>query len=312
VGSRRCPAREDELHPGVTLECPGGEEAGERAVGPPRHLEQEDDLLDVGRPHRGRGAARVVVHGHAELFAHGPERVVVLDVMQLRNAAAGRRSRQQHAAPQAVLVGPADLRDGRVDVVQHDLRDPGPPAARLPAEVGEPAVVRLQPGPATREVAGVGRRGLGRQRDLRKNGGTVFGKTTSATMPSDSRSASRRSESSCGRRGRRSGPRTGSCTSPPRRRNRRASDSPGRAGSPADRRRHGSRRRSRCSGRCRAWRRCDRRSQAYRGSPGAPSKSAGCVTESHGVQCVTWVAAQSMCQILTRGQNGGNDGRLRH
>ena len=135
---------------------------------PPGDLEQEDDLLDVGRTHRRRGTARVVVHRHAELFADAPERVVVVDVVQLRHAASGRGSGQQHTAAQTVLVRPAHLGDGGVDVVQHDLRDSGPAAARLPAEVGEPAVVRLQPGPAAGEVTRVRSGRLSGERDLRE------------------------------------------------------------------------------------------------------------------------------------------------
>jgi hypothetical protein len=47
-----------------------------------------------------------------------------------------------------VLTGPDDLRDGIVDVVEEDLRHTGSAARRLGAEVGQPAVVGLESGPA--------------------------------------------------------------------------------------------------------------------------------------------------------------------
>ena len=67
-------------------------------------------------------------------------------------------------------------------------RRPGPGA-----EVGQPAVVGLNAGPAPLVVA-LGR-GSATRLPSSKNGGTVFGKSTSAMMPSDSFSARRRSES---------------------------------------------------------------------------------------------------------------------
>jgi hypothetical protein len=67
-----------------------------------------------------------------------------------------------------VLGGPADLLDGALDVVQHDLADPGPAARGVGAEVGQPPVVGPQAGPAALEVPGPGARRLVDQRHLRE------------------------------------------------------------------------------------------------------------------------------------------------
>ena len=90
-----------------------------------------------------------------------------------------------------VRGGPAHLGHGVVHVVGEHLHDAGPPARRGRAEVGQPAVVRLHPGPTPLVVLGVG--GSATRLPSAKKGGTVLGKSTSAAMPSDSVSASRRS-----------------------------------------------------------------------------------------------------------------------
>ena len=68
---------------------------------------------------------------------------------------------------------------------------PGPPARRGGAEVGQPTVVGLDAGPAPLVV--LRRRRQRHEIALAEEGGTVFGKRTSAAMPSDSVSARRRS-----------------------------------------------------------------------------------------------------------------------
>ena len=61
------------------------------------------------------------------------------------------------------------------------------------AEVGQPAVMRLEAGPPPVVVVVVG--GSATRLPSSKNGGTVFGNSTSAVIPSASFSARRRSES---------------------------------------------------------------------------------------------------------------------
>ena len=106
-----------------------------------------------GPMRRGRTAG-VVVDRHAELLAHRPERLVVA-LVELGQPDARRRAGEQHAAGEPGVVGPADLLDRRLDVVEHDLRDAGATAGCVVAEVDEPAVVGLEPGPALLDVGGV-------------------------------------------------------------------------------------------------------------------------------------------------------------
>ena len=151
---------EHELQIGVTVEHAPDDEVGEHVVRPPRDLEQEHhDVFLLGPADRARAAA-VVVDRHAELLAHRPDRLVVL-VVERQQPAAGGRAGEQDAAGEPVVVRPADLLHRRVDVVEQDLRDAGATSGRAGAEVGQPAVVRLQPGPAQFEVVRVGRAGPG-------------------------------------------------------------------------------------------------------------------------------------------------------
>ncbi len=127
-------------------------------MSPPGDLEEEHHLGLRVVAVVGRGAARMVVDRHAELFAGLPDRVVVGRV-ERRDARPGRRSGKQDSATESCFGRPADLLDGRVDVVEHDLRDARPLSRCLGAEVGEPAVVCLEAGPAPLEITGtVGRR----------------------------------------------------------------------------------------------------------------------------------------------------------
>ena len=72
-----------------------------------------------------------------------------------------------------VRGGPAHLGDGVVHVVGEDLHDAGPPARRGGAEVGQPAVVGLDAGPAPLVV--LGRRGQRDQVPLGEEGGDRVG-----------------------------------------------------------------------------------------------------------------------------------------
>ena len=150
---------EHHLQAGMAFEHAGEDQVPEGAVRPPGDLEQEHHLgLGVGAV-VGRGAAAVVGDRHAELLAHRPQWLVVGGV-QRRDAGPGRCAGQQHAAGQPRLVRPAHLGHRPVDVVQHDLGDAGPAAGGRGAEVGQPAVVGVQAGPAQLEVAGGGPRRL--------------------------------------------------------------------------------------------------------------------------------------------------------
>src|SRR5207244_12016736 len=89
------------------------------------------------------GGARVGVHGHVELLADGPHRVVGRVVVGRPRPPHGR---DQDAAPQAVLAGPADLVHGGAHVVADGHQgDAGPALGAVRAQTGQPAVVG--PGP---------------------------------------------------------------------------------------------------------------------------------------------------------------------
>jgi hypothetical protein len=83
-----------------------------------------------------------------------------------------------------VLLDPPSVLDGVVDVVDEDLADAGAPLGELTAPVDQPPVVRPDAGEPVLVVLGPCR--LREQEKLGKNGGTVLGYTTSATMPSAS------------------------------------------------------------------------------------------------------------------------------
>ena len=153
----------------MALEDAAEHEVAERAVRPPGDLEQEHDVVDRCVAERRHGAARVVVHRHAELLAHRPDRLVGRGV-EGRQARAGRRAGEQHPAGQPGAARPADLVDRGVDVAEQDLRDAGASPRRRRAEVDEPPVVGAQAGPAQLELAGVRGRRARRERGLREEG----------------------------------------------------------------------------------------------------------------------------------------------
>ena len=152
-------------------------------------LHHEDRHRREVRTRRGAGRARVVVHRHVEVGARGPDRVVV-GREQRRELRVGRHAGKQDAAEEAVLARPLDLGHRVVDVVQEDLRHAGAPARRVGAEVGEPPVVRLQPGPP---VARTGRsRAAGR-------GGCPTGRTAGWCSGRSPRRRRRRPRARCRR-----------------------------------------------------------------------------------------------------------------
>ena len=124
------------------------EEEPEDALRPHRHLgdvqhdpgERVDTVAVVGT-----GAA-VHVHGHVVRLARGPHRRVAL-VVERRCLGVVEEDRDGHALQPPGRRG-LDLRDREVDVVDRKLRDAGAPPAGLRAEVGQPPVVREQPGGA--------------------------------------------------------------------------------------------------------------------------------------------------------------------
>ena len=139
----------------MTLEHAPEDEVPHRAVREPRELDEHDRPRRFVLTEVGEAAARVDVADDVELLAEIPERLVVRVPQRQRARSSGGTFGSRIAAEDVhVLLGPADLVDRVVDVVQEDLREPGAPAGRRGAEVGEPAVVRLQPGPPALVVLG--------------------------------------------------------------------------------------------------------------------------------------------------------------
>ena len=111
---------------------------------------------EKGRPGQSRarsGVAAVMVDHKARLGACGPQRCPVLGV-ERRDASAGDNSGQQHTAAQPQLGDLCHLGDGFIQVPEQDLAHPGAPLGRQGAEVGQPAIVRTQAGPAQLELPG--------------------------------------------------------------------------------------------------------------------------------------------------------------
>src|SRR5947207_2774428 len=55
-----------------------------------------------------------------------------------------RRRRRYQNSGEAIRLAPANLTQGVIDIVEHDLGEAAPPAGCFTAEVDNPAVVRLQ------------------------------------------------------------------------------------------------------------------------------------------------------------------------
>ena len=80
--------------------------------------------------------------------SHRSHKRLVTRIPERRDLGVRWHVRQQDPAEHVhVLVRPPDLGDRVVDVVQEDLGESGAPARRGRAEVGDPTVVRLEPGP---------------------------------------------------------------------------------------------------------------------------------------------------------------------
>ena len=108
-------------------------------------------------PKSGFGLSGVVVHGHVEVFARGPDGLVVGRIERWEPRV-GRDAREQDPAEQVRVTRSLDLFDCVVDVGEEDLGDPGAPARCARAEVGEPTVVGAEAGDAVLVVVAV--RGL--------------------------------------------------------------------------------------------------------------------------------------------------------
>ena len=89
----------------------------------------------------------MVIDRHVEVLAGGPDRVVVRGDKRWESRV-GRHARQQDPAEEVMFTRPGDLRHGVVDVVEEDLRHAGTTSRRFRTEVGQPAVVRPEAGPA--------------------------------------------------------------------------------------------------------------------------------------------------------------------
>ena len=144
---------------GVPIEDASDDEVAHREAGP-------ELVIDVG--HRlgrvlsgaGVGAAGtlVLMDRQLQLCRRAPQRVVALVVVGL-DGVVGWDGRQHHSADRGMSGGPLHLRDGGVDVVGKELDQPSCAVRCLTAEVDEPPIVRLEPGPPAFEAAGrVGRR----------------------------------------------------------------------------------------------------------------------------------------------------------
>ena len=186
---------DDHLQRGVPLEHTAPDHVGEHLLG------EEEDLGVVERSHRsrmrgphqhpGRDPARdrrdrhVGVDRHLQVGELAPDRVEV-GVEQRAIVVEGG---QDHAAEPPVL-GPADLRDARLDVLEADERHPDEAARRRLAEVGEPVVVR----PVRhlhllrRALEAVDRR---HRRGVQLERSVLSGNSTSEVTPSRASSASR-------------------------------------------------------------------------------------------------------------------------
>ncbi len=152
----RDPARallgEYELQTREPLEDAAHQQVHERAVGEERDLGEHHERRREMPAVVGLPAARVAVDHDIELFAHGPERVVLLGVERVDVLGVGRHRGDQDPAAEVVLLDPAHVGDGLVDVVEEDLADAGAALRVLAAPVREPAVVRPDAGQAQLEV----------------------------------------------------------------------------------------------------------------------------------------------------------------
>ena len=135
-------------------------------------------LSSASSPAGGAARPAVVVDGHAELFAHLPERARSTS----SHRAAEVPSPEAHPAAgrhrSVRRPWPSGSPRRSLDVVQHDLADAGSPSGGLGTEIRHPPVVRLQAGPSGLEIAGVGARGLvGEARPSGRTAGSCSGRS---------------------------------------------------------------------------------------------------------------------------------------
>ena len=181
---------EHELHVGKRSNTPPMHQLPQRAVGEPRGLDHPHELSRRVLAVVGVAAARVVVDDQAELLARLPQRVVDPS----RAARVGRRRGRPGAGCRREPGSPAHApRRPRASTSLRKIwampaRRPGARRRSRPAS-GCGRAARPTRRSRSSGVAG----GWAMSRPVGKNGGTVFGKITSATRPSASSSAKRRS-----------------------------------------------------------------------------------------------------------------------
>ena len=151
----------------MAIECAAEDQVPQRPVRPPVRLVHPHRQGATPPVDRARsGVAAVVVDHQARLRTRRPERLPVLGV-ERGDAGAGGDPGQQHTAAQSQLGDLRHLGDGLIEIPEQDLAHPGASLRRQRAEVGQPAIVRTQAGPAQLELPGGLRWGRGQAR-LRK------------------------------------------------------------------------------------------------------------------------------------------------
>ena len=182
---------EHELQVGVAFEHAREDQVPQRAVRVDRDLDQHHRARrGIGDVEGREAAAAVVVDDDAELLAQRPQRLVHVGP-QRRDLVVRRHARQQHAAEEAGVRGELALRPSASST--SFSRICATPARRPGAAAQKSASQRLcacSPAHRCSYSAAVGA-GVTSAPDG-KNGGIVFGNSTSATMPSASSSASAR------------------------------------------------------------------------------------------------------------------------
>src|SRR5699024_3280956 len=111
------------------------------------------------------------VHGHTELLASGPKRIVDGVVQRFDPFDVRRHVRQQDTSAQTVLLDPANVLDRIINIVEEDLSDPSSAFRKFITEILQPTIMGLNTGPAL--VVLFGGRGLGEEdeaREERRNG----------------------------------------------------------------------------------------------------------------------------------------------
>ena len=139
--------RQCQAETGMAFEHSAEDQVPQGSVGEPGKLDQHDrprrlQIAVVGDP-----APAVDIERDVSLLAQLPQRLVV-GVPQRPEVRVGRDGGQEDPAEHVhLVVRPADLGDGVVDAVEEHLHDAGATIGRVGAEVDQPPVVRLQPGP---------------------------------------------------------------------------------------------------------------------------------------------------------------------